>query len=138
MAFTISGKFFSIGHQLTMCDRSGQQVAFIKQKLLKLMPSFELYKGDQLFATINKEFTWFKNKFKLDVPGPNDYAIEGSFWDYEYHFERLGRTVARVSKTFWSMRDVYGVEIVDGEDDVAILATIAVIDLVCHEKKHDA
>ena len=132
-AYTIQGKFFSIGDKLTMFDAAGNEVAKINQKILTLMPHYELYRGGEFFASITKKFTWFKNKFELDVPGPNDYLIEGSFWDYEYVFRRSGQIVAEVSKKFWSLRDVYGVNIVEGEDEVSILATIAVIDLVCHE-----
>ncbi len=134
LAYTVEGKFFSIGDKLTMRDAGGREVARINQKLLTLLPHYELYRNDQFFASITKKFTWFKNKFELDVPGPNDYLIEGSFWDYEYLFRRSGQVVAEVSKKFWSWRDVYGVDIVSGEDDISILATIAVIDLVCHEK----
>jgi uncharacterized protein YxjI len=35
-----------------------------------------------------------------------------------------------MSRKFWSLADTYGVEIVDGEDAVAILATCVVISLV--------
>ena len=34
------------------------------------------------FAEVIKEFSWFKSKFTLDVPGPNDYTIGGSFWEF--------------------------------------------------------
>jgi len=38
-----------------------------------------------------------------------------------------------VGKEFFSLTDVYGVEIVDGEDVVSILATCIVIDQVLHD-----
>lgn len=60
--------------------------------------------------------SWFKAKFKLDVPGPNDYEITGDFWDHEYEFLRGGDTVATVSKKHWSWADTYGVDIVADED----------------------
>ena len=132
-AYSIMGKFFSFGDKLTMFDAQGNEVAKINQRLLTLMPHYELHRNGEFFASITKKFTWFKNKFELDVPGPNDYLIDGSFWDYEYEFRRSGNIVAQVSKQFWTLRDTYGVDIVDGEDDVAILATIAVIDMVCHD-----
>ena len=133
-AFQIQGKFFSIGHNLSFQSAAGVELAQIRQRLLTLLPKYEIYQGDKHFATIVKEFSWFKNKFTLDVPGPNDYVITGSFWDYEYEFQRNEGVVAQVSKQFWSWSDTYGVDIIDGEDDVSILATVAVIDLCCHEK----
>ena len=61
----------------------------------------------------------------------------GSFWAHEYDFTRSGRTVATVSKKRWSWTDSYGIDIIDNEDDVSILCTVVVIDLVCHDKEDD-
>ncbi|MGZ0169318.1 MAG: LURP-one-related/scramblase family protein [Planctomycetales bacterium] len=91
-----------------------------------------------MFAEVVKEFTWFKSKFTLDVPGPNDYEITGSFWEHEYSFSRQGRTVASVSKKLFALTDTYGIDIVSGEDDVAILATAVVVDLVCHDEQNSS
>ena len=82
---------------------------------------------------VTKDWSWFKKSFTLDVPGPNDYSIEGAFWRHDYQFNRSGRVVADVSKAIWSWSDTYGVDIVDGEDDVAILAACIVIDQVLHD-----
>ncbi len=131
--YYVKGKVFSWGDKLSFQDTSGEELAFISQKLFTFMPKYELYRDGDLFAEIVKQFSWFKCKFTLDVPGPNDYSITGSFGDYEYEFTRRGSVVARVSKEFWSWSDTYGVEIVSGEDDVAILATVVVVDLVCHD-----
>ena len=135
--FHIEGKFFSWGDKLSFRDRDGQELAYISQKLLSLLPRYEIYRNGDLFAEVMKELSWFKSHFTLDVPGPNDYTIRGSFLSHEYTFERAGREVARVSKAYFAWSDTYGVDIVDGEDDVAILATCIVIDLVNHDDKND-
>ncbi|MFQ5505297.1 MAG: LURP-one-related/scramblase family protein [Planctomycetota bacterium] len=134
--YVVDGKVFSWGDKLSFQDTDGNELAFISQKLLSFMPKYELHREGELFAEVKKEWSWFRSKFTLDVPGPNDYEITGSFWAHEYEFKRSGRTVATVSKAFWSWTDTYGVDIVEGEDDVAILATVVVIDLVCHDEKN--
>ena len=101
------------------------------------MPKYEIYRNGQLFAEVVKEFSWFNKKFMLDVPGPNDYVIEGSFWEHHYAFHRQEGVVARVSKEFWTWSDTYGVEIADGEDDVAVLCAAIVIDQVLHDENKD-
>jgi len=83
-------------------------------------------------------FTFFRCKFTVDVPGPDDLEAQGSFLDMEYSFTRAGRTVAEVSKRWFSFGDTYGVDICEGEDDILILASTVVIDMVCHsDGKHD-
>ena len=136
--YYVDGKVFSWGDNLSFQDlETGEEVARISQKMFSFKPRYEIYRNDRLFAEVVKEFSWFKKKFTLDVPGPNDYGITGSFWSHEYTFERRGRTVASVSKKFFSMSDTYGVDIVPGEDDVTILATAVVIDLVLHDDNRD-
>ena len=48
-------------------------------------------------------------------------------------FERGGEVVAHVSKRWFNWTDTYGIEI-DGEDDVLVLASAVVIDMVCHQE----
>ncbi|MDB6067303.1 MAG: hypothetical protein JWR26_3511 [Pedosphaera sp.] len=45
--------------------------------------------------------------------------------------------VATISKQWFAWTDTYGVDIADGEDDVLILATTVVIDMVCHGDQRD-
>jgi uncharacterized protein YxjI len=112
---------------------AGNELAFIRQKLLSWGPTYEITKGDQLLAVVHKElFTFFKCTFTVDVPGPNDLIAEGDFLDHQYVFSRTGRPVAEVSKQWFTWSDSYGVQISPGEDDVLILASTVVIDMACH------
>lgn len=133
--FVVRGKLFSWGDDLSVQDLSGGEQVRIRQRLLSLRPRYEIYRGGELFAEITKQITFLKDRFVVDVPGPNDYTVRGSVFDHEYTFERSGREVARVSKTLLSFRDSYGIDIVDGEDDVLILAVCVVIDMVSHDRK---
>ncbi len=134
--FRVDGAAFSWGSNLSFQDLDGRELAHISQKLLTFLPKYEIYRDGALFAEVIKEFTWFKKKFTLDVPGPNDYVIDGSFWDHDYCFTRGGRIVAQISRAVWSWNHCYGVEIAEGEDVVSILCTAIVIDQVLHDE-HD-
>ena len=55
----------------------GNELAFIEQRLLSWGPTYEIYIGGRLHATVKKElFTFFKCRFTVDVPGPNDLEAE--------------------------------------------------------------
>ncbi|MEO0796052.1 MAG: LURP-one-related family protein [Verrucomicrobiota bacterium] len=135
-AFHVDGKAFSWGDKLSFQDMYGQELAFISQKMFSFKPRYEIHRGGELFAEVTKEFSWFNQEFTLDVPGPNDYSINGKFWAHAYEFFRGGNPVAHVSKT-WAWTDCYGVDIIDGEDDIAILCAAIVIDQVLHDEKDD-
>jgi uncharacterized protein YxjI len=59
-------------------------------------------------------------------------VAEGDFMDHQYVFTRSGAPVAEVSKQWFAWGDTYGVQIAPGQDDVLILASTVVIDMVCH------
>jgi uncharacterized protein YxjI len=133
--FFVDGKAFSIGDKLSFQDLRGNELAYIAQKVLSFKRRYQIYRSGNLFAEVVKEITFFKDRFTVDIPGPNDYEVTGDFWDHEYRFTRRGETVAWVSKQYFSWTDTYGVDIVDGEDDITILATVIVIDLVLDDEQ---
>lgn len=129
----IKGKAFCIGHQLSVEDPSGEELAFIDQKLLHWGPTYEIWRQGRLAAVVRKAvFTMVHCKFTVDVPGPDDLVAEGNFWDNEYTFRRHGQRIASVSREFFSWADTYGIDVPHGEDPILIIASAVVIDLCCH------
>ena len=137
--YFVDGRAFSIGEKLSFQDMQKNELAFIRQRLLSWGPTYEITRNGELAAVVKKHlFTLFRCKFTVDVPGPDDLEAQGSFLDMEYTFSRAGETVAEVSKRWFSFTDTYGVDIREGQDDVLILASTVVIDMVCHsDRKRD-
>ena len=131
--FFVDGKAFSLGKQLSFQDMQGQELAFIRQKLLAWGPTYEIYRDGELYAVVKKElFTFFHCRFTVDVPGPDDLEAKGDFTDHEYEFWQQSALKATVSKQWFAWSDTYGVEIAEGEDEILILASTVVIDMACH------
>jgi uncharacterized protein YxjI len=131
--YFVDGKAFTIGDQLSCQDLSGHELAFIRQKVLSWGKTYEISRDGLVVAVVKKElFAFVHHRFTVDVPGPNDLEAEGSFTDHEYELRRGDRVVATVSKLWFSLRDTYGIEIDDGEDQVLLLACAVVIDEACH------
>lgn len=131
--FFVDGKAFSIGNKLSFQNMQREELAFIQQKLLAWGPTYQIFRNGELAAIVKKElFTLFRCRFTVDVPGPDDLEAAGNFLDMEYTFTRASQAVAEVSKRWFTWSDTYGVDISDGEDDVLILASTVVIDMVCH------
>ena len=132
-AFFVDGKVFTLGHQLSFQDMQRRELVYIRQRLLALGPTYELYRGGELVAVVKKEiFTFFHCTFSVDVPGPDDLVAEGDFTDHEYVITRGAHPVATVSKQWFALTDTYGVDIADGEDAVLLLASTVVVDMACH------
>ena len=132
--FQVDGKAFKIlREKLAFEDMQGKELAFIRERLIALTPSYEILRDGQCVAVVKKDLiNLFRCGFTVDVPGPDDLEAQGSLLDHEYTFTRGSRTVATVSKRWFSFTDTYGVEIENGEDPVLILASTVIIDMICH------
>lgn len=136
VAYRIDGHVFSIGDKLTIEDPDGNELALVTQKLLSWGKTYEVWRGDEKLAIVKKSvFTMFRCEFTIDVPGPGDFVAEGDFFEKEYEFRRDGDLAAHVSKGFFSLRDVYGIDVAAGVDPLLIVAGAVVIDLCCHDTK---
>jgi uncharacterized protein YxjI len=133
--FFVNGEVFSLGHKLSFEDAQGNELLYISQKVLSFQPTYQLYRGGEHVATIQKElFTFFKCAFDIHIDDKGDLSAEGDLSDHEYTFNRDGEAIAQVSKQWFSWADTYGVEIADGEDPLLILASTVVIDMCCHQR----
>jgi uncharacterized protein YxjI len=129
--FIVDGKVLSFGHKLIFRDMGGTEVATIHQKLLTLRPTYEITRGGAQIAEVSKKLLIvLQERFTVDIPGPADLEVTGSVLEHDYVFTRQGQIVARVSKAWVALLDTYGVEVEEGEDDVLILASAVVIDMV--------
>src|ERR1041384_1706044 len=64
------------------------------QRLLAWGPTYQIHRNGELAATVKKElFSFFKHRFEVDVPGPDDLEAEGAFMDPEHTVRRGGRVV---------------------------------------------
>ena len=135
--YLVDGRMFSIGKKLSFQHMSGNELAFIRQRLLSWGPTYDITVDGKQIAEVRRDlFSFFHHKFTVDVEGPDDLEATGNFFDYEYDFKRGSRTVARVSKAWFAWSDTYGIEIEDPGDLLVILTASVVIDSVCHADEH--
>ncbi len=132
----VDGKVFRLTDTLELKDMHGRVMAEIRRKLISLKPSYEIWRDGKQVAVVSKAFIhFFGDKFKVDVPGPDDYEIQGDIFSHEYTFRRQNQIVAQVSKSWFALTDSYGVEVREGEDAILILASAIVIDRISFENR---
>ena len=132
--YQVDGRAFTLlREKLSFEDMQGKELAFIRERIIALTPSYEILRNGDVAAVVKKDLiNLFRCGFTVDVPGPDDLEAQGSLLDHEYTFTRGSRTVATVSKRWFSFTDTYGVDVEAGEDPVLILASTVIIDMICH------
>jgi uncharacterized protein YxjI len=138
--YHVDGKVLSLRNRLVLEDAAGREVASVHRRLVAMRPAYEITIGGEEAAVVRKNlFTPFREKFTIDVPGPNDLEMKGDLFDHEFMIERDGREVATVSKRWFSVRDTYGVQIAEGENHALVLAAVLALELaLAREAKKDS
>ncbi len=128
-AFKVDGKALRVRNTLVIQDKDGQDLYKIQEKMLRIKDTMEIEKGaGGTAATIKKAMIGLRDRWKVEIPGGEDWEIQGNLLDHEYQIEQGREKVAEVSKKWFRVRDTYGVEIAPGQDDALVLAITAAID----------
>ncbi|GAA0448943.1 hypothetical protein Ade02nite_57790 [Paractinoplanes deccanensis] len=134
--FHVDGKVFSVRNRVVIEDVNGDEVASVHRHLVALRPTYEIRIGGEKAAEVRKKlFTPFRDKFTIDVPGPDDLEMKGNLLDHEYVIEQDGREVAAVSKRWLTIRDTYAVQVAEGADPLLIIGSVLALDLALDRDK---
>ena len=128
--YHVDGKVFSVRNRVVIEDVAGTEVASVHRHLVALRPTYEIRIGGEKAAEVKKKlFTPFREKFTIDVPGPDDLEMKGDLLDHEYVIEQGGAEVASVSKRWLTVRDTYAVQVAAGVDPLLIIGSVLALDL---------
>lgn len=123
--YVVEGQF-SLTHHLKIYNISDQHLGTVKQRLLTLLPKFDLYLGDQCVGSIHKELTLFKPRYYIDY---NGWRIEGNWLEWDYRIlDASNREIAVISKELLNWTDTYSIHIHDPRNALCALMIVLAID----------
>jgi uncharacterized protein YxjI len=135
--FHVDGKVLSVRDKVVIEDPAGHEVASLHRHLVSLRPTYEIRIGGEKAAEVRKKlFTPFRDKFTIDVPGPDDLEMKGNLLDHEYVIERGGEEVAAVSKRWLTVRDTYAVQITGGVEPLLVIGAVLALDLALDREQN--
>lgn len=123
--FTVEGQF-ALGHCLHIKNASGEHIGTVQQRVLTLLPKFELYIGEEYYGCICKELTLFKPLFTLEC---SDWEVRGEFMEWDYSIESPSRgLIATITKELFHWSDTYVIDVNDPADALGALMVVLAID----------
>lgn len=123
--YVVKGQL-SWGHCLKIFDKYGSEIGTVKERVLTLLPKFEIYEKNNYIGCISKEFTFIKQKYNIDF---NGWHIDGSFMEWDYTIvDSHGNKIAEISKELLRMTDTYVLVISKPEDALYVLMFVLAID----------
>lgn len=121
--FEVDGKAFSIRRTLFLNDLQGQPLYEINASLMHIHKTFEIKRGDEVVATIQRALvTFLSPHYTVTMAGGRTLEIQGNIWDHEFQATENGQTVFQASRRWLSFRDAYGVQVEPGFDVPLALA----------------
>ena len=133
VCFGVQGEVFTFGKKLHLYSANGKELAFIHQKLFSFLPKYYISVDGNDIAEVVKEFTFFQNEYTVNGLG---WKVNGNFLDHDYSIFSEDRTIAVVSKQWFSWGDAYEIDIADGIDPTLAISVVLVID-ACLESQND-
>jgi len=132
-AFRVNGKAVRFRDTFILEDPGGDEVAKIQERKLSVRDKMVIERPGGSDATVKKALVGIRDRFAIDVDGGEDMKAHGNIVDHEYEIERDGHKVAEISKKWFRVRDIYGVEIFDDKETVLILAITVAVDSMSHD-----
>jgi uncharacterized protein YxjI len=128
-AFKVDGQALRLRDTFVLKGPSGEELFKAQRKAMHVRDTMKIERDGETVATIKKALvTPLRERFSIELEQGGELTAKGNITDHEYTIERDGDKVAEVSKRWFRVRDMYGIEVAPGEDDALILAVTACID----------
>ena len=124
-SFYVEGEVFTFGKKLHLYSANGREAAFIHQKLFSFLPKYYISVNGTDVAEVVKEFTFFRNEYTVNGLG---WKVSGDFMDHDYSITSEDKTIAVVSKQWFSWGDAYEIDIAEGIDPALAISVVLIID----------
>lgn len=135
--FKVDGKMLRVRDTLFFEDRAGKELCKIQTRIMRIKDTMEIEgpKGERLALVKKALITPLRDRWVVKVADGPDLQVQGNILDHEYSIGEGRDKIAEVSKKWFRLRDTYGVQIEDGQNDVVILAVTVAIDMMAHAGK---
>jgi len=124
--YYVRAQLLSLGHQIHIFDkRTGERLGSVHQRLLSLLPTFELVIGGRTVGVIRKRFTLFSQNYDVDYFGWN---VEGDFLGWDYRVMQGSAEIMSITKQWLSWGDTYTLRCANPANEFPGLLLVIAID----------
>lgn len=125
--YYVEGEILSLGKKLRIYDMDGNELAFVRERLLAFMPKFTIEINGSEIAEIIKRFTFLRPKYYVDGLG---WDVEGDFFSHNYDITDGNKTIVSIHKQFMAWGDTFEIDVQKDNDEIIALAVVLAIDAV--------
>lgn len=129
--YQVEGEFLSLGAKIHLCDLNGTELYYIRQKLFKFLPEYEIYQGETFCARMKKELSFFHPVLSVESSW-GELAIEGSFLEMDFSIFCNGQSLGEIHKQWLTWGDTYCLSIADPRNAAFFTSLVIAVDNCLH------
>lgn len=135
-AFLVDGKALRLRQTFELKDGSGAVAATVRKKLVSLHDSMDIERDGAVIATVRKAIiSPLHHRSVIEMADGGQLEAVGNVFDKEFEIRSGGYVLAYVSRSWFRMRDTYGVDVAPGQDDALLLAVAVCLDRIHHDEE---
>jgi len=119
-AYTVRGQL-SWGHYLKIYDSTGKSIAAVRERKIRVMPKFDVYKKGKYIGCVTKRISFLGPRYDISW---KKWYLKGSVMEWNYVIQ----DIASIHKKIISMTDIYEIETVRDEDALDVLLIVIAVD----------
>ncbi len=123
--YFVKAELIALGHQLHVYDVNHNEVGVIRQRIMTLLPAFDIEVNGRFLGCVQKKFTLFYPQYEIDY---NGWRVEGDFLGWNYEVFSGCSAVMHISKEIFRWGDTYAINFADPADELMGLLLVIAID----------
>jgi uncharacterized protein YxjI len=136
-AFEVDGKAFTLRRTLMLEDPAGNPLYEINQSLAHLHTTFEIKRGDQVVATVQKALiNLLGDHFTINMANGDQLTVTGDWISREFHVTRAGSDVILASRSLLSLHGGYGIQVAPGFDVPLAMGIVIALEQIELQEGH--
>jgi len=130
--YKVDGKVLRARDTLKFKDMQGNELCKIQERVARVKDTMKIEgPGGETLAVVKKALiTPVRDRWTVKIGGGPDLEVQGNILDHEYRIGEGRQKVGEVSKKWFRVRDMYGVEVAEGQNDIVILAVTVAVDMM--------
>ena len=108
----------------------------MRKKLLAFRDSMDIERDGAVIAIVKKALVSpLHHRSVIELSGGGELEAVGNILDKEFEIRSNGSVLAQVSRSWFRVRDTYGVDVAPGQDDALMLAIAVCLDRIHHDEE---
>ena len=136
--FLVDGKALRLRQTFELKDTSGSVLATVHKKLIAVRDTMEVEHDGQVVATVRKTLVSpLHHRSVIDLADGSQLEAVGNILDKEFDIQGAAGPIAHVSRSWFRVRDTYGVDVAPGQNDALVLCIAVCLDRIHHDEVRD-